>query len=73
VNSYNDGPPAPGKEQMGKFYEVESSSSAAQLEPGESLTHVHQTFHLHGPRAELDRVANATLGVGLAQIERALE
>ena len=73
VNSYNDGPPAPGKEQMGKFYEVESSSPAAQLEPGESLTHVHQTFHLHGPRAELDRIAKATLGVGLAQIERALE
>lgn len=72
VNSYNDGPPAPGKEQMGKFYELETSSPAAQLGPDESRTHVHRTFHLRGPRDELNRIAKATLGVTLSQIQRAL-
>ena len=54
VNSYNDGPTADGS-QMGNFYELESSSPAAELEPGGTLTHVHRTFHLTGPKEELNR------------------
>lgn len=65
INSYNDGPPAPGKPPLGGFYEVESSSPAAALAPGESITHVHQTYHFSGPRAELDALARHVLGVSL--------
>jgi len=69
ANSYNDGPPTPGAKPMGPFYELESSSPAAALEPGESLTHTHRTIHLTGPEAELDAIAKATLGVSLADIK----
>jgi hypothetical protein len=72
VNSYNDGPPGPGKPPLGPFWELETSSRAAALAPGESLGHVHRTVHLAGPRASLDAVAKAALGVTLADIERAL-
>jgi len=65
VNSYNDGPAEPGAKPLGPFYELETSSPAAALKPGESLTHVHRTIHLQGPEAALDRVARAVLGVGL--------
>jgi hypothetical protein len=72
ANSYNDGPPAPGKKPLGPFYELESSSPAAALEPGKTLEHVHRTIHLCGPRADLDAIARATLGVGLDDIAKAL-
>jgi hypothetical protein len=72
VNSYNDGPPAPGAEPMGPFYELETSSPAAALSPGQSLVHTHRTFHMQGRKAQLDRVAKALLGVGIAEIEAAL-
>ena len=69
VNSYNDGPSGPEGKMLGPFYELESSSPAAALKPGETMTHVHRTFHLVGPEEDLDRIAKATLGVGLAQIK----
>jgi len=65
INSYNDGPPAPGKPPLGGFYEIESSSPAAALAPGEAITHVHQTYHFSGPRADLDALARHVLGVSL--------
>jgi hypothetical protein len=68
INSYNDGPPAPGQKPLGPFYEVETSSPALALAPGQRYTHVHRTFHLVGAEAELDRVARATLGVSLAEV-----
>jgi hypothetical protein len=68
ANSYNDGPPAPGALPLGPFYELESSSPAAKLAAGASLTHVHRTFHFRGPEAELDRVAKKALGVSIADI-----
>jgi hypothetical protein len=71
VNSYNDGPVAPGKPPLGPFYELETSSPALGLAPGEHYTHVHRTVHLSGPDAALDRIARATLHVGLAEIARA--
>ena len=39
INSYNDGPPAPGKPSLGGFYEIESSSPALALGPGETAGH----------------------------------
>jgi hypothetical protein len=68
INSYNDGPAAPGKPPLGPFYELETSSPALALAPGERYTHVHRTLHLSGPEAALDRIARATLKVGVADI-----
>jgi hypothetical protein len=72
VNSYNDGPPAPGAKPMGPFYELETSSPAAALAPGERIVHTHRTFHFAGSEAQLDPIAKATLGVTIAQIKSAL-
>lgn len=73
VNSYNDGPPPTGGAQLGKFYELESSSPAMGLRPGASATHVHRTIHFQGDERGLDRLARATLGVSLAEIKSALK
>jgi len=73
ANSYNDGPATPGAKPMGPFFELESSSPAAALAPGKSLTHVHRTLHLSGPEPALDAVAQATLGVSLSAIKTALQ
>jgi hypothetical protein len=72
VNSYNDGPPEPGAEPLGPFYELETSSPAAALAPGASLTHVHRTIHVQGPEAALDELARAQLGTSLDAIKTAL-
>jgi hypothetical protein len=71
INSYNDGPTGPGKPQMGKFYELETSSPARELKKGDTLRHVHRTMHLQGDEAQLERVSRAVLGVGLKEIESA--
>jgi hypothetical protein len=66
VNSYNDGQ-IDGK-QMGKFYEVESSSPAAALMPGATIRHWHRTIHLKGSKEELDQVAKKIFGTGVDAI-----
>ncbi len=71
VNSYNDGPAEPGAKPLGPFYELETSSPAASLKPGETISHVHRTFHLQGSEADLDQIARATLGVTIDQIKSA--
>jgi hypothetical protein len=63
VNAYNDGP-IEGK-QMGKFYELESSSPAAALAPGQSLSHFHRTIHLKGTKESLNEIVQRLLGVGI--------
>lgn len=70
-NAYNDGPVEPGKPSLGGFYELESSSPAAALAPGKSLTHVHETYHFTGPREQLEELAQKLLGVSLADVEGA--
>jgi hypothetical protein len=72
VNSYNDGPPEPDKTPLGPFFELETSSKAAALVPGQALTHLQRTLHIVGPREVLDDIARRTLGVGLDRIENAL-
>jgi hypothetical protein len=71
VNAYNDGPPAPGAPPLGPFFELETSSPALPLAPGQSYTHLHRTIHLRGPRTALDALARRTLGVSLSHIESA--
>lgn len=72
VNSYNDGPASPGAKPLGPFYELESSSPAAALGPGETMAHVHTTIHFQGPEKALDAIAREVLGVGIEEIKRAL-
>jgi hypothetical protein len=71
VNSYNDGPPEPGAKPLGPFYEMETSSPAAALQPGQTISHTHRTFHLQGSEASLNPIAKAVLGVSLGEIKTA--
>jgi hypothetical protein len=73
VNSYNDGPAKPGARPLGPFYELETSSPAADLAPGTSLEHVHRTFHLQGAEEDLDPIAQKVLGVGIIEIKSAFK
>lgn len=70
VNSYNDGPLEDGG-QMGPFYELESSSPAANLSPGERIVHYHRTIHFKGEEKNLDPISKEVLGVGINQIKAA--
>jgi len=72
INSYNDGPPAPGAKPLGPFYEMETSSPAAALAKGKTLEHIHRTIHIQGSEKDLDLIARATLRVGIKEIENAL-
>lgn len=67
-NSYTDGPPGEGKPQMGKFYELESLSPAAELQPGESLRHAHRTIHIQADLKTLVPIARQVLGVDLEEV-----
>lgn len=70
INSYNDGPLEDGS-QMGPFYELETSSPAAALKPGESIRHIQYTIHLTGKSENLDRIAKSVLGAGIDEIKSA--
>ncbi|MEO0733677.1 MAG: DUF6786 family protein [Bacteroidota bacterium] len=67
VNSYNDGPVADGS-IMGPFYEIESSSPAALLRPGEQLTHRQRVYHFKGTPAQLDRIVRSVFDLSLTEI-----
>lgn len=69
ANCYNDGPPAPEQAQLGQFYELESSSPARALAPGESLAHTHRTIHLTADEAELSAICTSVLGVDLHEVQ----
>jgi hypothetical protein len=73
VNSYNDGPPEPGAAQLGKFYELETSSPALALLPGQTGKHIHRTYHFQGSESDLDSIARKALGVGIEEIKSALK
>jgi hypothetical protein len=67
VNSYNDGPPEGGGAPLGPFYEIETSSPAAGLGAGESITHTHATFHFASGLDALSALAAAVLDVDLRE------
>jgi hypothetical protein len=71
VNAYNDGPLTSGG-QLGPFYELESVSPAAFLEPEGSLVHHHSVFHFTGNEKELNAIAEKKLGISLEKIKSAL-
>jgi hypothetical protein len=69
ANCYNDGPSDSGGRQLGKFYELESSSPARELKPGESIVHTQRTIHLSCSEEELDELCRANLGVCLDEAQ----
>ena len=71
INSYNDGSPEPGVDPLGPFYELETSSPAAALKPGETMQHIQRTFHIQGSEEELDPLAQKLLGAKLDVIKNA--
>jgi hypothetical protein len=70
INSYNDGPLEDGS-QLGPFYEIETSSPAADLTVGEKMTHVQRTFHFVGSEAELNEISKKVLKVSIEEIKKA--
>ena len=72
INAYNDGPPEPGANPLGPFYELETSSPALALQSGETGEHEQETYHFEGDKEALDRLSQQLLGVSLAEIEQAL-
>ena len=67
LNAYTDGP-VDGK-QMGKFYELEGSSPAMALSPGETQTHFQKTIHLKGNETDLNALTLKLFGVKLSAIK----
>lgn len=68
INSYNDGPVADGS-IMGPFYEIETSSPAAELQPGETLTHTQRIVHIQGNKSDLVKVVKSIFALDLDSIQ----
>jgi len=66
TNSYTD------DGNFGKFYELEASSPAAALAPGESITHLQRTIHFVGEEEKLSGISAAVLGASTKQIRAAM-
>ncbi|HMH34187.1 MAG TPA: DUF6786 family protein [Puia sp.] len=69
INSYNDGPLADGT-QLGPFYEIESSSPASELKPGESQAYKQMTCHFQGGYASMRAFAKALLNIDLDELKK---
>ncbi|MEO6187850.1 MAG: DUF6786 family protein [Ginsengibacter sp.] len=68
INSYNDGPLADGS-QLGPFYEIESSSPATELKPGDSQQYHQAVIHFTGNYPELKELAKQLLQVDLDEVK----
>jgi len=68
INSYNDGPTEDGT-QLGPFYEMESSSPAAALKPGDSMVHTQRIFHFEGSEEDLNRITEKVFGLKISKIK----
>ena len=53
---------------MGPFYEIEASSPAAALAPGESIAHVQYTMHIQGDRDAIAGLVKDVFNVELDKI-----
>ncbi|HTQ29450.1 MAG TPA: DUF6786 family protein [Puia sp.] len=69
INSYNDGPLADGS-QLGPFYEVESSSPARELRPGEAEEYSQATCHFQGDYLALKALVFQLLKVDLDTLKK---
>jgi hypothetical protein len=71
-NSYNDGPLDDGS-QLGPFYELETSSPALALKPGEEYSHDQTICHFTGDEQELNKISEKVFGVSLKQITKVFQ
>lgn len=62
INSYNDGPLDDGS-ILGPFYELETSSPALALQPGESAGHVQKVMHFEGEEQDLAVLLRTVFGI----------
>ncbi len=69
TNSYNDGPVEDGS-VMGPFYEIESSSPAAILAPGEKITHKQRIFHISGDEAQLSLITERLFNLPISVVKQ---
>lgn len=69
LNSYNDGPLEDGS-QMGPFYELEDSSPAAALKPGDNLKHINLTMHLTGDEGSLNQIMSRMFGISAEEVRQ---
>jgi hypothetical protein len=67
INSYNDGPVEDGS-IMGPFYEIETSSPGAALQPSETLKHTQRIMHFQGDEADLAKMVHALFNLDLDDI-----
>ncbi|HCC72137.1 MAG TPA: hypothetical protein DEQ09_13440 [Bacteroidales bacterium] len=67
LNSYNDGPLEDGS-IMGPFYELETSSPALSLNPGEEYNHIQTTIHITGTTEKLNDITLKLLGTTLENL-----
>ena len=68
INAYNDGPLQDGS-QLGPFYEIESSSAARELKPGDAQYYRQCTCHFQGDYLTLKALATQLLGVNLDEVK----
>ena len=68
-----DGPQRPQLKYQRLRKQLVEELHSGRFKPGESLQHVHRTLHLQGSEPDLDRIARAALGVGLAEIRNAFQ
>lgn len=69
INSYNDGPLEDGS-QLGPFYEIESSSAARELAPGDVLEYSQSILHFQGNYEVLKTMAKKILGADLDDVRK---
>jgi hypothetical protein len=67
INSYNDGPVEDGS-IMGPFYEIETSSPGAELQPSETMKHTQRIMHFQGDQEELAKIVNQLFNLDLDDI-----
>jgi len=70
INSYNDGP-AKDDSRIGPLYEMEISSPAAFLKPGEGITHIQCMFHFEENEKDMDLLCRSLLNVSVSDIKSA--
>lgn len=70
INFYNNGSKEDGL-QNNQYYELELSSPAAFLKPGEQINHIQNTFHFTGSEEHLDKLTKSLLNVPIEEIKNA--
>lgn len=67
INSYNDGPVEDGS-IMGPFYEIETSSPAADLPPSATMRHLQKIIHMQGDEDDIAGLLSDLFGLDLKMI-----